>query len=154
MQPELSNYPVQLALLVGLPAAGKSTFCRVHLAPGHAVAGDLHAAGELLAAGCSVAVDGRHTTAAERRDWIALGRDCGARLVGYYVATTLRGSLARNRLRGAARVPEGTIVALHQQLERPTLEEGFHELWLVKALFDDQFLVSAWEHEMDACLAL
>lgn len=152
---------LELAVFVGLQAAGKSTFYRARLASSHAlVSKDLlrnnrrparrqrQLIEAALNAGQSVAVDNTNPTATVRRELIDLAHAYGARIVGYYFASTLTRSLARNQLRsGRQRVPESVIVNTFKRLERPTLEEGFHELYLVKALFDEQFLVSNWEYE-------
>ena len=152
---------LELVVFVGLQAAGKSTFYRTQLADSHALVSKDRLRNNrrparrqrqlieiALNAGQSVVVDNTNPTASVRRELIDLGHAHGARIVGYYFASTLSRSLARNRLRAdKERVPEQAIVANFKRLERPTLEEGFHELWLVKALFDEQFLVSAWEQE-------
>lgn len=151
----------ELVVFVGLQAAGKSTYYRTQLSSSHQlVSKDLLRNNRrparrqrqliemALAAGQAVVVDNTNPTAEIRRELVELGHAYGARVVGYYFASTLSRSLARNRLRAEKqRVPERAIVATFRRLERPTLEEGFHELWLVKALFDEQFLLSAWEQE-------
>lgn len=152
----------ELAIFVGLQASGKSTFYCQRLATTHRLVSKDRLRNnrrparrqrllidEALGAGASVAVDNTNATAEVRRELIASGRQHGARIVGYYFATTLARSLARNRLRTGRRcVPDFAIAATYRRLERPSLEEGFHELYLVKALFDEQFLVSAWEREL------
>jgi len=151
----------ELAIFVGLQAAGKSTFYRRYLARTHRLVSkdclrnnrrpvrrQLQLIAEALEDGASVAVDNTNATAEIRRELVELGRQYGARIVGYYFASTLARSLARNRLRlGRHCVPDFAIEATYRRLERPSLEEGFHELYLVKALFDEQFLISSWERE-------
>jgi hypothetical protein len=88
----------ECAILIGLPAAGKTTFYRKHLAGTHVqVSKDLmpHARRrddrqarlilEALTAGRSVAVDNINPTAADRAGIIALARSCQAEVVGYFV---------------------------------------------------------------------
>lgn len=154
----------ELVVFMGLQAAGKSTFYRTQFAQSHQlVSKDLLRNNrrpgrrqrrliiEALGAGHSVVVDNTNPTAAIRRELIELGHAHGVRIVGYYFASTLGRSLARNRVRGGKhQVPDRAIVSTFKDLERPSLEEGFHELWLVKALFDEQFLVSPWESEPPA----
>jgi predicted kinase len=133
--------PPELVLFVGAQASGKSTYYRQRLAASHLAAAGRRQVCAQLARGQSVVIDRTNATADLRREWIALGRDHGARLVGYYFATTLGKALARNALR-AGRVPEPEIVSTYRWLERPSLDEGFHELRLVKALFDELFFES------------
>jgi predicted kinase len=149
---------LELAVLIGLPASGKSTYYRLHLAETHRqVSKDLlrnnrrparrqrQLIDEALSAGESVAVDNTNVTAESRRELIEQGREHGARVVGYYFASTVSKSLARNNLRqGRARVPDIAIHSAFRQLERPSLDEGFSDLWLVKPLFDEMFYVAEW----------
>lgn len=138
---------LELVVLVGLPASGKSTFVRTRLAESHVCLRDHRDVAAALLDGQSVVIDSDHPTAASRRDWIDLGQDHGARVVGMYFAATATRCAARNKLRPEAlRVSDSKIFSTQKQLERPSLDEGFHELWLVKALFDEMFLVSAWEN--------
>ncbi len=161
-QPNTPHAGRELVVLIGLQASGKSTFYRTRFAASHRlVSKDLlrnnrrparrqrHLIEEALAAGESVVVDNTHPTAACRRELFAIAQTFHARVVGYYFASTLSKCLARNRLRtGRARVPEQAIVGTFRRQERPTLEEGFHELWLVKALFDEMFYVSELDREL------
>lgn len=138
---------LELVVLMGLPASGKSTYARSRLLDSHVHLGrDSQMVESTLAAGESVVVDACHTTAASRHQWIELGQAHNARVVGLYFAATAARCVARNRLRPeSVRVDDAQIFAAQKRWERPSLDEGFHELWLVKALFDEMFLVSAWE---------
>jgi predicted kinase len=137
----------QLAILVGLPGAGKTTFYRQRLAADHAhVSKDLmksasrKGARQLeqidteLRAGRSVAVDNTNARAADRAPLIAAGRAHGARVVGYYLDTAAAQCAVRNRTReGRERVPDVAIYVTARRLERPARSEGFHELYRVRA---------------------
>ena len=110
---------IELAILMGFPGAGKSTFYAHHLAATHAhVSLDALGRGggkrerqraliaEALAAGRSVAADNVNPTRAERAELIALAAAAGARVVGYWLDAPPRDCLARNAGRvGRARVP-------------------------------------------------
>jgi len=135
---------MELALLVGLPAAGKTSFYRARLAATHAhVSKDTIAASnkdrrqrelvdERLRAGQSVAVDNTNPRRSDRAPLLALGRERGARLVGYYFPTTPKACLERNRTReGKARVPAVAVFKAAKVLEPPTLDEGWDALFTV-----------------------
>jgi predicted kinase len=143
-------------LLVGLPASGKSTFYQQRFADTHTqISKDLwpksankgaRQARELraaLAAGASVVVDNTNPTVADRAETIAVARELGARVIGYYFAATTRESIGRNRGReGKARVPDVAIFTAAKRMVVPTREEGFDELMRVVILPDGQFDVS------------
>ena len=75
-------------------------------------------------------VDNTNPTAADRARYIAPARDAGYRVIGYLVDALADEALARNASRtGRARVPDRGVAGTARRLLRPTLEEGFDELW-------------------------
>lgn len=108
---------LELVILIGLQAVGKSTFYAGYFAATHVhISKDLLRSNarperrqtqlitEALAAGRSVVVDNTNATVADRATLIQLGRAAGAVIIGYYFPTTVGASLTRNRQRtGRAR---------------------------------------------------
>ena len=136
---------MELAIFVGLPASGKSTFYRERFASTHAIVSKdlLKAAGRparkqealiaaALAAGRDVVVDNTNARVKDREPLIALARAHGARVVAYVFPSTVGACLGRNRLReGPARVPDVAIFTVARRLEAPTLGEGLDALYYV-----------------------
>ena len=139
--------PLEVAILMGLPGAGKSTFFAQRLAATHVhVSMDALPKGSdkrrrqremlaaTLAAGRSLAVDNVNPTVAERAEIVALARAAGARVVGHWLDAPPRICLGRNAGReGAARVPPVAIFTFAKRFQPPTAAEGFDELWRVHA---------------------
>lgn len=137
-------------ILIGLPAAGKTTFYRRYFAATHQhVSKDLwpNATGRdarqrrtiaaALSGGASVVVDNTNPAAADRRALIELARAHGARVVGYFLDVTTRQAVARNSVRtGRAKVPNVAIFTVAKRLEPPTLAEGFDQLFCVELAAD------------------
>lgn len=133
---------MELVIFVGLQASGKSTFYRERFSGTHMlVSKDLmpNAAkrerrqrqliAQALAAGSSVVVDNTNPTPDMRVPLVALGREFGALVAGYYFVADVRVCLARNRLReGRARVPDVALYATRKLLVPPTYAEGFDTL--------------------------
>jgi predicted kinase len=135
----------RLVVLIGLQAAGKTTFYRERFAAAHEhvsmdrLRNNRHPArrrvliAEALAAGRSVVVDNTNPTAEERAKLIALGRAHNAAVIGYYFAPDVRGSRGRNaRREGPARVPVVAIHATAKKLQPPSYTEGFDRLYAVR----------------------
>jgi predicted kinase len=75
-------------------------------------------------------VDNTNATPTERARYVEPARAAGFRVVGYLVEIDLADALARNERRsGRERVPVAGVVGTSRRLQRPTLEEGFDELW-------------------------
>ena len=130
---------MELAILIGLPGSGKSTFSRARLANHVLVSKDLmsspndarqlHLVGEALRQGRDVVVDNTHPSRASRAPLVALGRRLGARVVAYYFPVDIATAIARNQQReGKARVPKVAIYVARKRLEPPAAEEGFDEI--------------------------
>ena len=137
----------ELAILIGLPGAGKTSFYRARLAATHAhvsmdrlrnrrdrAARQLVLVDEALAGGRSVAVDNVNATIAARAPLIAAGRRHGATIVGYVLDTAAGECAARNRTRtGRERVPDVAVFAAAKRRVAPSREEGFDALVTVHA---------------------
>jgi predicted kinase len=155
--------PLELAVLVGLQASGKSTFYRSHLATTHALVSkdllhnnrrparrQLVLVREALAAGRTVAVDNTNPSREERAELIALALAHGADAVCYYFDGALDGCLERNRLReGRARVPGVALFDVRKRLVPPSAREGFVRMFLVRLVPGAGFIVLPWEGMKD-----
>ena len=143
---------MECVILIGLPAAGKTTFYRERFAGTHdQVSKDLlrnnrqperrqaQLIEESLSAGRSLVVDNTNASAAGRAPIIQAARRRGATVVGYYFPTDAGAALRRNRAReGRDRVPDVAIFAVRKRLEPPSAEEGFDALFDVRLLEDER----------------
>jgi predicted kinase len=146
----------EVAILIGLPASGKTTFFHARLAATHRhVSKDLmpnvrdrsgrqaRLIEQALAAGGSVAIDNVNASAAERAAAIAIARRFGARVIGYVFEATTREAVGRNRGRPeGVRVPNVAIFTAAKRFVPPAPEEGFDELWRVRTPKPGEFEVS------------
>jgi predicted kinase len=132
-------------IFIGLPASGKTTFYQRRFADTHqhiskdlwpnSANKDRRQAEELraaLAQGRSVVIDNTNPAPADRAPVIAIAREYGARVSGYYFTASTREAIGRNRGReGKARVPDVAIFTRAKRMSKPTLAEGFDELYAV-----------------------
>ena len=137
-------------ILVGLPGAGKSTLYRdrfashVHISKdaysGNKQARQDAALRQALAQGHSIIVDNTNVTVEERAEVIAIAREFGARVVGYYIEATTSEAVARNERRvGKDKVPKVAIFTRAKRLVPPALGEGFDELHTMRVAADGRF---------------
>jgi hypothetical protein len=71
---------------------------------------------------------------------IAIARELGARVIGYYVEASTREAVARNEQRtGRAKVPKVAIFTCAKRLVPPAPEEGFDEIHTVRVLENGRF---------------
>jgi predicted kinase len=137
--------PLECIILIGLPGAGKSSLHREKFARTH-----LHVSKDLwpnatkredrqremikdaLASGKSAVADNTNPTIAERAALIRIARAHGARVVGYFFDVNTRTAVARNAERtGRGKVPNVAIFTAAKRLQRPSLAEGFDQLFRV-----------------------
>jgi predicted kinase len=147
---------VDCVLFIGLPASGKTTFYHQRFGATHrhiskdrlpkSANKDSRQARELrdaLRAGQSVVVDNTNPSVADRQAIIAIAREFGTRVIGYYFSTTTREAVGRNRGReGRARVPDVAIFTTAKRLVVPSRDEGFEELYQVTIAGEGGFEVT------------
>jgi len=132
---------VEAIILIGIQGSGKSTFYRERFSDTHVrISLDLLKTRgrerEFLTAclrtGQKFVVDNTNVRVDQRREYIALAKAAGFRVIGYFFDTPLRTALARNKSRsGGAVIPVPGVIGAHKRLERPVIEEGFDELHIV-----------------------
>jgi predicted kinase len=131
---------MEAVILVGIQAAGKSTFCREHLFDTHVrISLDMVRTRRrerilmeaCIAAGQRFVIDNTSVTAEERARYLAPARTARFRTIGYFFEPDPQGSVRRNAAR-TRRVPPAGIFGTLKRLEPPTLAEGFDEMYTVR----------------------
>jgi predicted kinase len=154
---------MELIILIGLQASGKSTFYRTRFADTH-----VHISKDLLNSSKSqsknqkqaerierafqeqrlVVVDNTNVTVQDRLLLIDIGRRYNATIIGYYFEPDVLTSRTRNKERtGKAQVPDKAIFITAYKIEPPTYEEGFDTLYYVRAGRDSTNMNHTWEIE-------
>jgi predicted kinase len=145
---------MEAVILVGLQAAGKSTFYRERffnthirinldmLKTRHREHLLLHACIEMQQ---SFVIDNTNPTIQARAVYIGAARAAGFRVVGYYFPADVAECQQRNAARiGKARVPPQAISATRNQLQVPVYDEGFDMLYTVQIDPQEEFVVREW----------
>jgi predicted kinase len=136
----------EVVFLVGLPASGKSSFCRKHFASSHILISkdlmknrkrredrQLRLLSEALNRGESVVIDNTNISVSARFASLQLAKSLRARTRAFYFPIALDDSRSRNLGPGRTKVPEVAIYVAAKSLEPPTCAEGFDEVIVVGA---------------------
>ena len=154
---------LELVVLVGLQASGKTLFTRRHLSAYVHVSKDhwpnarrkatrqARAVDEALTAGRSVVVDNTNPAPEDRRPLLEAARAHQATPIALMFGATVSECLARNaRRQGRARVPDVAILAAAKRLRPPTPEEGFARRCDVRLEPEGTFVI-AGRHTVTPC---
>lgn len=149
---------MEAILFVGVQGSGKSTFYRERFFDTHLrISLDLlrtrHRQRKFLELCLTTqqrfVIDNTNSQIAERAPYIATAKEANFRVVGYYFQTELADALRRNGQRtGKARVPIPGVIGTFKQLQEPTLQEGFDELYVVTIDDKSEFVVTPWPTEV------
>ena len=145
----------EIVCFVGLPASGKTTMYKTRFAETHVhVSKDNFRSNkdrkgrqaqlieEAFADGKNVVVDNTNASLEERQQVIDLAKKHGAKLVCYNFMTDVDGCLERNAQRsGKAFVPKVGMLSVAKRLVRPTKDEGFDEMYVVKPIGGTEFSI-------------
>lgn len=149
---------MELVILMGLQASGKSTFFCDYLAATHVLVSkdlmrnnknksrrQIQLIENALQAGHSVAVDNTNPEVLDRRPLIDIGRTYNAQIIGYYFESIVSDCLARNQKRsGQSQVPDIAIYATIKKMVLPSYGEGFERLFSARIAENFTFEVKTW----------
>lgn len=148
---------MELLLLCGIQATGKSTFCKQRFSDSHIrlnldILRTRHREDLIfqacLAAKQPVVIDNTNPTVAERARYILPARTAGFRVGCYYFESRIADALRRNASRDPSlQVPEVGVKSTSAKLQIPTAAEGFDAMHYVR-LTDSGFDVQEWKHEV------
>lgn len=148
---------MEAVLFVGLQGAGKSSFYKERFFSTHVhISLDLlktrHREERILEVCLSTnqrfVIDNTNPTRAERVKYVQAARTAGFTVIGYYFESSVEECLQRNSERlGNSRVPDVAILSTAKKMERPSHEEGFDQLFVVR-LNCDGLIVEEWGDEV------
>lgn len=127
-------------LLIGIPAAGKSSFARERLYDSHVRINldmlrtrprEKRLLDACLQGRISFVVDNTNVTRTARARYIPAAREAGFRVIGYVFEPNVSACIERNACRDRV-VPGAVIRNLHRQMELPSMDEGFDEIHSVR----------------------
>lgn len=132
---------MELVLLIGIQAAGKTTFCQRFLGSTHIRVNldtikrrsvEARVVRECIADKQPIVVDNTNVLAFDRARYIPLAKAAGYRVKGYVFQCPVEDAITRNSGRpGKACVPSHVIHATMAKFEQPAWSEGFDELYRV-----------------------
>jgi predicted kinase len=140
---------MEAVLFIGIQGAGKSTFYRRRFFDTHVrINLDMlktRYREKVFLSACLLAqqrfvIDNTNLKATERARYIAPAQEAGFRIVGYFFAPDVRGSIARNAKRPAP-IPVKGLLGAAKRLEPPRREEGFDALYRVTLTPEHEFVV-------------
>lgn len=142
---------MECVLLIGIQGSGKSTFYKESFFNTHIRINldmlktrykeDIYLAASFKAKQKFV-IDNTNPTRVQRRKYIELAKAFQYKIKGYFMISNLENCLLRNEGRqGIERIPVVAIKATLKNLEEPTLDEGFDELYHV-TIENGQFVVT------------
>ena len=139
-------------IFIGIQGSGKSSFFRERFFDTHVrinldMLRTRHREELLLAAclaaGQSFVIDNTNPLLSDRARYVERARAAGFRTVAYFFESSLREAMARNNMRtGKQKVPAPAVTAAFKKIVRPSLDEGFDEIYTVKVVADGGFVVA------------
>lgn len=147
------NREKQAIILMGIQASGKTTFYNRMLADEgyiHISLDVLHTRNkedrllmECFENGRSFVVDNTNPEISVREKYITKAKEFGYQVIGIFFQSRVKDCMKRNEQRGL-KVPQKAIASMSNNLQLPSLAEGFNELYFVSININNTFKISPW----------
>lgn len=148
---------MQAIIFIGIQATGKSSFYRKHFFNSHVrISMDLlntrnkesRFLDTCFDTQSQLVIDNTNPTIESRAKYISKARENKYEVIGYYFSSILKEALQRNKQRDSKlAIPEIGIKGCYNQLQLPTMSEGFDKLYFVK-IENENFFIEDWKNEI------
>ena len=148
---------MEAIIFIGIQASGKSTFYKEYFFNTHIrISRDLLKTKnreKLLFEYCKktqmpFVIDNTNVSKEIRKKYINISKDMNIPIIGYYFGTNLERSIEWNNKRTEKEnIPKVGILGTYNQLEIPSINEGFTKLFYVD-IIDTGFLIKDWNDEI------
>jgi predicted kinase len=148
---------MEMMLLIGIPASGKSSFYKTYLFQKYMRVSldlyknrkrEMHFFNLALSLQQCIAIDNTNVTREDRAAYITKAKEKGYSVVGYYFRSQLSECMERNGQRkGKERIDTAGVVSKYRHLEFPHIDEGFNRLHYV-VMENGSFTINEWENEI------
>lgn len=144
-----------MAIMIGIQASGKSTFCktclpnftRINLDTLHTRNKERIAIEEAFRNKEDIVIDNTNPMVSNREVYIQMAKKEGYQVIGYFMQSCVRDCIKRNETRtGKEKILAKAIAATSNKLELPSYKEGFDELFYV-SMDEKQYLMKKWRNE-------
>lgn len=139
-----------MAIMIGIQASGKSTFCKRYLGNYTRINLDLlHTRNKesivldnAISANEDIVIDNTNISVSDRAKYIVKAKSSGYKVIGYFMQSKLQDCIKRNDNRlGKERIPIKAIAFTSNKLGLPSYDEGFDELYFVSIVNDKYQIV-------------
>ncbi len=148
---------MEAVIFVGIQAVGKSTFYKEMFFDSHIRINldmlQTRNREKILIEACLEAKqkfvsDNTNLSIKDREKIISNAKDFHFKVVGYYFQSKIEDSINRNNQRqGKEKIPERGLRGAFSQLEIPSFDEGFDELFYVR-IENNKFVIEEWKDEI------
>ena len=146
----------EMLIFIGIPASGKTSFYNYYYKNSykHINLDTLKtryqenlAIKEGLKYNDNFVIDNTNVTKRERAKYIAIGKENNYKIIGYYFKSSIPECIERNEKR-ENKIPRTAVANKFNNLEIPSLEEGFDELYYV-SIADGEFKIECWNDDLN-----
>ena len=145
-----------MLIFVGIPASGKTSFYNHYYKNDYKHINldtlktryqeDL-AINEYLKNNNNIVIDNTNITKKERAKYINAGKENNYKIIGYYFKSSIHECIERNEKR-ENKIPRTAVANKFNNLELPSIEEGFDELYYVY-IEGNEFRVECWNNDLN-----
>lgn len=145
-----------MAIMIGIQASGKSSFCksnlqnyiRINLDELNTRNKERIAIMDAIQSGVDLVIDNTNPAKADREKYISVAKSHEYEVVGYFMQSRLQECIDRNEQReGKAYVPRKAIACTSNKLEIPDYAEGFDKLYFV-SISEEGYKIDEWRSEL------